>query len=78
MEKEYDVCLRDLKSPCLCISLGLLFLMGGILTPIGLFGMFSSWGYLNLFTAIFAIGVACALMSIIITIYTTVIYCIRR
>ena len=77
MEKEYDLCINDIKSPCLCISFGLLILMGCILTPIGVIGMFKAWGPLDVFTLIFAIGVSSAGLSILIMIHTAIAYCLR-
>lgn len=77
MEKEYDLCMNDLNSPSLRICLGLLILMGCILTPIGVIGMFKAWGPLDVFTVIFGIGVSCAGLSILIMIYTAIAYCLR-
>ena len=78
MEKEYDLCIRDIKTPIGCSITVVILIIALLLTPLGIFGLSYNWSPLELYISLLAFGIVSSIMIAVCVMYIMVMYILKE
>jgi hypothetical protein len=78
MEKEYDLCIRDIKTPIGSTIMLVISVLALLFTPLGIVGLSSDWGPPQIYITLLAFGIASCIMMSVTIMYIMVMYILKE